>query len=299
MHDQGPRQVPPPDSQAPRRHLPPDAECAKPKQSPVPLRAPCGESFAPWIPDSKLSPLPKNTVNSLIRKILLATPEFPRFYADYILALAPNSNEAKILRPHYQKILAKVNGRRSPCGKRLCRDGRRRPSRSRSDRVARRRNHDCQSCNVRSRRSPTARLQKDSAARGTPTKAAPAFVPFEGWEPGICPRELLQSRPKTASPQAARECEPSSEGAQDYSPHRKAWVTLRKEPTSPEEAKENPAARYTRTAGQPGSCPHMGCGAIPRLHASQTLGRHGRRRPSLHHTIVTRKGVTLADILRL
>ena len=109
MHDQGPRQVPPPDSQAPRRHLPPDAECAKPKQSPVPLRAPCGESFAPWIPDSKLPTLPKNSVNSLIRKILLATPEFPRFYADFILALAPNSNEAKILRPHYQKILAKVN----------------------------------------------------------------------------------------------------------------------------------------------------------------------------------------------
>jgi hypothetical protein len=34
---------------------------------------------------------------------------FPRFYADLILALAPNSHEAKILRPHYQKILEKVN----------------------------------------------------------------------------------------------------------------------------------------------------------------------------------------------
>jgi hypothetical protein len=75
----------------------------------VPLSAPCGECFDPWIPDSNLPPIPKNSINSLIRKILLATPEFPRFYADFILALAPNSHEAKILRPHYQKILAKVN----------------------------------------------------------------------------------------------------------------------------------------------------------------------------------------------
>ncbi len=110
MHHQGPKQVPSPESQPPSpaaQRLPPDAESAK--QSSVPLRALCGEAVDSWIPDSKLPALPKNSINSLIRKILLATPEFPRFYADFILALAPNSNETNILRPHYQKILAKVN----------------------------------------------------------------------------------------------------------------------------------------------------------------------------------------------
>src|SRR5215467_13591405 len=61
---------------------------------------------SPWIPDSKLPPLPNN---SIVRKILLANPLFPRFYADVVLATQPNSNEAKILRTHYHKILAKVN----------------------------------------------------------------------------------------------------------------------------------------------------------------------------------------------
>ena len=87
----------------------PATENSKPQPSSVPLRALCGESSSPWIPDSKLPPLPQNSTNSLIRKILLATPEFPRFYADVVLATRPNSHEAKILRPHYQKILEKVN----------------------------------------------------------------------------------------------------------------------------------------------------------------------------------------------
>jgi hypothetical protein len=47
--------------------------------------------------------------NSFIRNILLASPSFAIFYTDYILANFPNSNEAKILRPQYQKILEKVN----------------------------------------------------------------------------------------------------------------------------------------------------------------------------------------------
>ena len=62
----------------------------------------------PWLPESKLPPLPKRSINSLIRNILLTTPVFPRFYADTILRAAPNSREAKILRPHYQKICEKV-----------------------------------------------------------------------------------------------------------------------------------------------------------------------------------------------
>jgi hypothetical protein len=96
MHDQGPK----PDA----KRLPPDAKSSKPEQSSVPLSAPCGESVEPWIPDSKLPPVPENSINSLIRKILLTTPVFPRFYADVILALAPNSNEARILRPHYKEF---------------------------------------------------------------------------------------------------------------------------------------------------------------------------------------------------
>ncbi len=48
-------------------------------------------------------------VRSSIRNILLSSPLFPRFYADMVLRYAPNSNEANILRPHYQKIREKVN----------------------------------------------------------------------------------------------------------------------------------------------------------------------------------------------
>jgi len=70
---------------------------------------PGSDSVAPWIPESKLPPLPQGSVNSSIRNILLTTPEFPRFYADLVLHYAPNSRDAKILRPHYQKICQKVN----------------------------------------------------------------------------------------------------------------------------------------------------------------------------------------------
>ena len=80
--------------------------------SPVVPCDPCGESQhpeAPWIPESKLPPLPNDSIMSFVRKILLASPEFPRLYADLILHTSPNSNEAKILRPHYQKLFEKVN----------------------------------------------------------------------------------------------------------------------------------------------------------------------------------------------
>ncbi len=92
----------------------------------------------------------------------------------------------------------------------------------------RRRTHECQSRNVRIRRSPTARLQKDSADPSTPTKAAPAFAIFEGWE----------LRSQSHSTQAASPGEPSSEGAQDCSPRRKAWVTSRKEAQAPKGRKK-------------------------------------------------------------
>ena len=48
-------------------------------------------------------------VRSRIRNILLSSPLFPRFYADMVLRYAPNSSEANILRPHYQKIREEVN----------------------------------------------------------------------------------------------------------------------------------------------------------------------------------------------
>jgi len=51
-------------------------------------------------------PSTAQNVKSFIRKILLASPDFPRFYADVVLASAPNSFEAKILAQSYEKIVA-------------------------------------------------------------------------------------------------------------------------------------------------------------------------------------------------
>ena len=45
-------------------------------------------------------------IKSFVRKNLLASPDFPRLYADTVLHYAPNSHEAKILAPHYKKIVA-------------------------------------------------------------------------------------------------------------------------------------------------------------------------------------------------
>ena len=63
----------------------------------------------PWIPNSALPPVHPQSINSIARKTLLATPEFPRLYADMVLATRPNSAEAKILRPKYQQILHRIN----------------------------------------------------------------------------------------------------------------------------------------------------------------------------------------------
>ena len=64
---------------------------------------------SPWIPNSALPPVHYDSINSIVRKTLLATPEFPRLYADMVLSTRPNSAEAKILRPKYQKILHRIN----------------------------------------------------------------------------------------------------------------------------------------------------------------------------------------------
>src|SRR3954471_11978560 len=81
----------------------PEAGSAKPKQSPVPLCAPVVKLSDRGFPESRLPRIPKRPTISFVRKILLTSPSFPRLYADIVLATRPNSNEAKILRPHYQK----------------------------------------------------------------------------------------------------------------------------------------------------------------------------------------------------
>src|ERR1051326_5374339 len=62
----------------------------------------------PASPDPN-SPTFARDFKSFVRKILLVSPYFPRFYADILIDRAPNSNAAKILRKNYAKILEKVN----------------------------------------------------------------------------------------------------------------------------------------------------------------------------------------------
>jgi hypothetical protein len=63
----------------------------------------------------KTTPVPKTgkkptidelaaTTKSIIRNTLLASPDFPRLYADVVISSAPNSNEANILAKNYKKI---------------------------------------------------------------------------------------------------------------------------------------------------------------------------------------------------
>jgi hypothetical protein len=48
-------------------------------------------------------------IKSLIRNTFLASPDFPRLYADVVISSAPNSNEAKILAANYKKIIELTN----------------------------------------------------------------------------------------------------------------------------------------------------------------------------------------------
>ena len=66
----------------------------------------CHCSATSRIPNSALPPVHQESINSIVRKTLLATPEFPRLYADMVLTTRPNSAEAKILRPKYQQVLS-------------------------------------------------------------------------------------------------------------------------------------------------------------------------------------------------
>jgi hypothetical protein len=51
-------------------------------------------------------PSTAHDIKSFVRKILLASPDFPRLYADVLIHYAPNSFEAKILAQSYEKIVA-------------------------------------------------------------------------------------------------------------------------------------------------------------------------------------------------
>ncbi len=44
------------------------------------------------------------SIKSIVRNTLLASPDFPRLYADYVISSAPNSKEAKMLAENYKKI---------------------------------------------------------------------------------------------------------------------------------------------------------------------------------------------------
>ena len=48
-------------------------------------------------------------IKSHVRNILLASPAFPRLYADVVISSAPNSYEAKILARNYQKIVERTS----------------------------------------------------------------------------------------------------------------------------------------------------------------------------------------------
>src|SRR5579862_6342355 len=63
------------------------------------------------IPKTVKTSTDASDVKSFIRNILLASPAFPRLYADVVIASAPNSNEAKILAHNYKKIVALSNER--------------------------------------------------------------------------------------------------------------------------------------------------------------------------------------------
>ena len=54
---------------------------------------------------------PNFDIKSFVRKILLASPMFPRLYADVVIASDPNSFEAKILVRNYKKILNRIHER--------------------------------------------------------------------------------------------------------------------------------------------------------------------------------------------
>src|SRR6266496_2675690 len=71
------------------------------------IRPSAKEVPAAQIPKTGQPSTPATRIKSFVRKILLASPAFPRLYADVVIASAPNSNEAKILAHNYKKIIGR------------------------------------------------------------------------------------------------------------------------------------------------------------------------------------------------
>src|SRR5438094_88292 len=69
------------------------------------IRPSANEDPSVQIPKTGTPSTPATRVKSFVRNILLASPAFPRLYADVVIASAPNSNEAKILAHDYKKII--------------------------------------------------------------------------------------------------------------------------------------------------------------------------------------------------
>ena len=66
--------------------------------------APVSQKKTASIPKTEELSATADRIKSIVRNILLASPAFPRLYADVVRSSAPNSNEAKILAEHYKKI---------------------------------------------------------------------------------------------------------------------------------------------------------------------------------------------------
>src|SRR5450631_2204576 len=78
-----------------------------PRDPDADLRKPAAESRKP----KTGKPSTAQETKSFVRKNLLASPEFPRLYADVVISSAPNSPEAKILARNYKTIVEHVNAR--------------------------------------------------------------------------------------------------------------------------------------------------------------------------------------------
>src|ERR1700736_4037830 len=74
-----------------------------------PAPTPQNKKNSPSIPQAHEASARAARVKSSVRKILLASPLFPRLYADVVISSAPNSHEAKILARNYKKIVERTN----------------------------------------------------------------------------------------------------------------------------------------------------------------------------------------------
>jgi hypothetical protein len=78
-----------------------------PKRSDAPL-TPSNQKKSVFTSQPDQSPSVAAEIKSLIRNTLLASPDFPRLYADVAIASAPNSNASRILARNYEKIVERV-----------------------------------------------------------------------------------------------------------------------------------------------------------------------------------------------